>query len=63
MKEENKPFNDVIDHFNKIEGNAINPTSAKLKRLPKPLKYFGYFMIGLVSISFLLMIILNLLSI
>ncbi|MFK9093762.1 hypothetical protein [Bacillus salipaludis] len=24
MKDENKPFNDVIDHFNKIEGNAAN---------------------------------------
>lgn len=60
MKEENKPFNDVIDHFNKIEGNATNPTNAKLKKLPKPLKYFGYFMIGFFSISILLIIILNL---
>ncbi|WP_045518762.1 hypothetical protein [Neobacillus niacini] len=60
MKEENKPFNDVIDHFNKIEGNATNPTNAKLKKLPKPLKYFGYFMIGFFSISMLLIIILNL---
>ncbi|MBT2656709.1 amino acid transporter [Bacillus sp. ISL-18] len=62
MKEEKKPFNDVIDHFNKIEGNATNPTNAKLKRLPKPLKYFGYFMIGFLLISFLLVIVLNLLD-
>lgn len=42
MKEENKPFNDVIDHFNKIEGNASNVVSKDaVKKLPKPLKYFG----------------------
>lgn len=60
MKEENKPFNDVIDHFNKIEGNATNLAKADLKKLPKPLKYFGYFMAVFFSISILLMIILNL---
>jgi hypothetical protein len=62
MKEEDKPFNDVIDHFNRIEGNAGNPKNAKLNRLPKPLRYFGYFMIGFISLSILLMIILNILS-
>ncbi|WP_160718673.1 hypothetical protein [Bacillus sp. USDA818B3_A] len=60
MKEENKPFNNVIDHFNKIEGNAANVVSKKtLKKLPKPLKYFGYIMAGLLSITILLMIILT----
>jgi len=62
MKDENNSFNDVIDHFNKIEGNAANLAKADLKKLPKPLKYFGYFMFGFLSISILLMIILNLLN-
>ena len=35
-----EPFNDVIDHFNKIEGNAGKPSNADLGKLPKPLKYF-----------------------
>ncbi|WHY64441.1 hypothetical protein [Neobacillus sp. SuZ13] len=38
MKDENKPFNDAIDHFNEIEGNAGNPSNAKINKLPKPLK-------------------------
>lgn len=62
MKEENKPFNDVIDHINKIEGNTSNVSKDAVKKLPKPLKYLGYFMAGFLSISILLMIILNLLN-
>jgi hypothetical protein len=46
MKDENKPFNDVIDHFNKIEGNAANLAKTDIKKLPKPIRYIGYFMIG-----------------
>ncbi len=60
MKKENKPFNDAIDHFNKIEGNAGNVNEDAIKNLPKPIKYVGYFIVGFFSISFLLMIILNL---
>ncbi|WP_281171469.1 hypothetical protein [Peribacillus kribbensis] len=41
MKEENKPFNDVIDHFNKIEGNASEIVKTDLKRLPKPIRFIG----------------------
>ncbi|SMQ80666.1 hypothetical protein SAMN05444673_3972 [Bacillus sp. OV166] len=62
MKEENKPFNDVIDHIKKIEGNAANVSKDAVKKLPKPLKYFGYFFAVFLSISILLMIILNLLT-
>ncbi|WP_040203362.1 hypothetical protein [Neobacillus jeddahensis] len=62
MEEENKPFNDVVDHFNKIEGNATSPRNAKLNKLPKPIKYVGYFIIGFISISIVLTIILNLLD-
>jgi hypothetical protein len=62
MSEENKPFNDVIDHFNKIEGNVGNPANEKLQNLPKPIKYIGYFMIGFFALSFILVIILNLIN-
>lgn len=34
MKDENKPFNDVIDHINKIEGNAANVSKDTVKKLP-----------------------------
>jgi hypothetical protein len=59
MKDENKAFNDAIDHFNKIEGNVANLAKADLQKLPKPLKYFGYFMFSFFSISILLIIILK----
>ncbi|MBV7507938.1 hypothetical protein KW850_22230 [Bacillus sp. sid0103] len=62
MQEENKPFNHVIDHMNKIEGNAANPTNAKFSKLPKPLKYIGYFIIAFISVSLILIIILNLMN-
>ena len=62
MDEKNKPFNDVIDHFNKIEGNAPSPTNTKLRKLPKPIKLFGYFIIAFFSLSFVFLIILNLLK-
>lgn len=61
MEDEKKPFNDVIDHFNKIEGNAANLVNTDLKKLPKPIKYIGFFMIGFFSISIVLMILLNIL--
>lgn len=54
MDEEKKPFNDVIEHFNKIEGNAA---MGDLKKLPKPLKYLVYFIIIFISIAILLAII------
>ena len=62
MNEDKKPLNDAIDHMNKIEGNISNLANADLKKLPRPLKYFGYFMVGLFSISILLILILNLLK-
>jgi hypothetical protein len=33
MEWENKPFNDVVDYFNKVEGNASNIGKADKKRL------------------------------
>lgn len=40
--EPNKPFNDVIDHFNKVEGNPMNHKT-KMSRLPKGIRLIGYF--------------------
>lgn len=62
MKEENKPLNDVIDHLNRIEGNVAKLAKTDIKKLPKPVKYFRYFMIGFISITILLIIILNLIN-
>lgn len=59
MKEENEPMNDAIDHLNKIEGNVGNLAHTDLKKLPKPIRYFGYFMMGFFSVAILLMIVLN----
>jgi hypothetical protein len=60
LKEENKPFNDVIDHFNKIEGNASKVVKTDFKKLPKPIRLIGYFMIAFLCIVFLLGLILSL---
>lgn len=60
MSENNKPFNDAMDHMNKVEGTVANLAKADLNKLPKPLKYFGYFMAGFFSISILLIIVLKL---
>lgn len=52
-----KPVNDAMEHLNQIEGY---PTNVDLKKLPKPLRYFGYFIIGFFSISVLFIIIMKL---
>jgi hypothetical protein len=54
-----KPINDAMEHMSNIEGY---PTDVDLKKLPKPLRYFGYFMIGFFSLSILFIIIANLLT-
>lgn len=41
-EEPNKPFNDAMEHKNKIEGFTIN----KGGRLPLPIRLIGYFMFG-----------------
>jgi hypothetical protein len=53
----NKPFNDVVDHATKIEGGVGDLSNSK--RLPKPLRYFGYFVAGFFTVSILFMIIIN----
>lgn len=54
-----KPINDAMEHMSKIEGI---PTDVNLKKLPKPLRYLGYFMIGFFTLSILFIIIANLLK-
>lgn len=49
-----KPINDAMEHMNNIEGY---PTDVDIKGLPKPLRYFGYFMIGFFSLAILFIII------
>jgi hypothetical protein len=39
MKEGDKPFNDVVDHFNKIKGNASEVIKTDLIKLPRPIRY------------------------
>ena len=62
MNKENKPFNDVIDHINKIEGNMAHVRKDAVKKLPKPIKFIGFFIAGFLAITSLLLIILNLLN-
>lgn len=45
--EDHKPFNDVMDHLNKVEGYPVR----KAKNLPRPILWIGYFMaVGIVLI-------------
>jgi len=48
-----KPFNDASDHLTNIEGYPMN---AKLSKLPKLLKFFGYFFITFFVLAFVLFI-------
>lgn len=59
MDEDKKPFNDAIDHMNKIEGNVSNLDNTDLEKLPRPLRYIGYLIVGFFLITILLMAILS----
>lgn len=56
---EKKPFNDAMEHLSKIEGY---PTDVNIKKLPKPLRYFGYFFISFFVITILFMIMVKILD-
>ncbi|MBB6447239.1 hypothetical protein [Bacillus benzoevorans] len=62
MDKENKPFNDVIDHMQKIEGNTTPATTTDRNKLPKPVRYFGYIVIAFIVLSLLMLITLNFLK-
>lgn len=42
------PFNDVMDHFDKVDGGR--PEKIEPKTLPRPIRFIGYFVIGWIVI-------------
>ncbi|MET1248968.1 amino acid transporter [Sporolactobacillus sp. STCC-11] len=58
LEKEKKPFNDVIDHFDKTTGR---PEKIEMKTLPKPIRIIGYVLITCVVVSTLLIIVLSIL--
>lgn len=52
--DERKPFNDANEHLTKHVGI---PQKVEINKLPKPLRFFGYFVITFVSLSTILIII------
>lgn len=50
---EKKPFNDVDAHYQKHVGT---PSTYKLKQLPKPIRYIGYFMVGCMVFATILIV-------
>jgi hypothetical protein len=60
LEKEKKPFNDVIDHMDKIEGSRLE--KIEMKTLPKPIRILGYFLVTFVVVSAILTIILSLFS-
>ncbi|GAA0329907.1 hypothetical protein GCM10008967_20490 [Bacillus carboniphilus] len=55
FEEDPKPFNDAMDHLHKVEGISIQNTD--MSKLPKGLRYFGYFMTIFFTISILFIIV------
>ncbi|MEK3806301.1 amino acid transporter [Bacillus sp. FSL H8-0547] len=49
-----KPFNDVTDHMKTIEGL---PAQTDMKKLPKLIRYFGYFFLVFFAVSLLFIVI------
>lgn len=62
MEKENKPINDVMEHMYKIEGNVTPATTTDMKKLPRPVRYIGYFIIASMALSAFVLIILSLLK-
>jgi hypothetical protein len=50
-----KPFNSATEHYQKIMG--MPNKAADLKSMPKPIRWFGYFIMGFVICAILAMII------
>ncbi|MET1013852.1 MAG: amino acid transporter [Paenisporosarcina sp.] len=55
-----KPMNDAMEHMKNIEGSV--PTKIEMNKLPKLLRYFGYFVFGFFAVSIIIVIIGNLLN-
>ncbi|MDX8289315.1 amino acid transporter [Metabacillus indicus] len=48
-----KPFNDAVEHMERIEGL---PSQTDMKKLPRPIRYFGYFFLGFFAVSLLFIV-------
>ncbi|MFP3390323.1 hypothetical protein [Brevibacillus sp. SIMBA_040] len=51
-----QPFNSVTDHYQKIVGMPTRP--ADIKKLPKPIRWFGYFVFSCLLIGGIMFLIL-----
>ncbi|WP_340701311.1 hypothetical protein [Brevibacillus borstelensis] len=52
---ENEPFNSVVDHYRNIVGTPSKPID--MESMPKPLKWFGYIVFGILLTGSLLLLI------
>nr|WP_295973487.1 amino acid transporter [uncultured Bacillus sp.] len=59
MEDEKKPFNDVIKHYNTIEGNHTPGTTHDPDKLPKPIRFIGYWVITIMVLSVLTVLVLT----
>ncbi len=50
-----KPFNDAVDHMHRIEG--MQTENADFRKMPKPIRFLGYFFIGFIVLTIVFMII------
>ena len=49
-----KPFNDVMSHLN---GIGAAPAKVDLAKLPRPIRFLGYFFISFIVISIILLMV------
>lgn len=53
-------YNDAMDHLSRIEGYPTkNLTKVNMKKLPLPIRIFGYLTIGALALTFVLIVVLN----
>lgn len=58
-----RPFNDVMDHYGKIEGYPTkNLSKVNMQGLPLPIRILGYFFIGTMSVGMITVFLLSLLK-
>ncbi|WP_282034434.1 amino acid transporter [Metabacillus indicus] len=48
-----KPFNEAVEHMKGIEGL---PSQTDMKKLPRPIRYFGYFFLGFFAVCLLFIV-------
>ncbi|WP_260412223.1 hypothetical protein [Alkalihalobacillus sp. TS-13] len=53
-------YNDAMDHLGRIEGYPTkNLSKVNMKKLPAPIRIFGYLAIGTMALTFVLIIVLS----